>query len=150
MKYELVTLKEKTAVGISAKTSNSSPDMCKIIGGLWKRFFEDGIFFGIKNKSNEKSLGLYYDYENNENGNYTTAVACEVNEAVETENLEIITIPAGKYAKFVVKGNMVTAVNNFWQELWKMDLPRAFTCDFEEYQNSDPENSEIHIYISLK
>lgn len=150
MEYEIVNLQEKTAVGISAKTNNSSPDMGKVIGGLWKQFFEDGIFFGIKNKANEKALGIYYNYENKENGNYTAAVTCEVKEAVETENLDVIRIPAGKYAKFVVRGNMVTAVADFWQELWKTDLPRAFICDFEEYQNSDPENSEIHIYISLK
>lgn len=51
MEYEIVNLPEKTAVGISARTNNFSPDMCKIIGNLWKRFFEEGIFFGIKNKS---------------------------------------------------------------------------------------------------
>ena len=59
-------------------------------------------------------------------------------------------IPAGNYAKFVVKGHMQKAVAEFWQKLWMMDLPRAFTYDFEEYQNSDMEHAEIHIYISLK
>jgi len=59
-------------------------------------------------------------------------------------------IPAGSYAKFIVKGNVVTAVAEFWQELWKMDLNRAFVCDFEEYQNGDCENAEIHLYIGLK
>ncbi len=48
MEYEIVNLPEKTAVGISARTNNFSPDMCKVIGNLWKRFFEEGIFFGIK------------------------------------------------------------------------------------------------------
>ena len=56
MEYEIVNLPEKTAVGISARTNNFSPDMCKVIGNLWKRFFEEGIFFGIKNKANEKAL----------------------------------------------------------------------------------------------
>ena len=45
---------------------------------------------------------------------------------------------------------MLTAVREFWRELWNMDLNRAFVCDFEEYQNADPENAEIHMYISLK
>ena len=30
-----------------------------------------------------------------------------------------------------------------------MDLPRSFVCDFEEYQDGNFENAEIHIYISL-
>ena len=45
---------------------------------------------------------------------------------------------------------MVTAVNDFWQQLWGMNLNRSFVCDFEEYQNADPENAEIHIYIGIK
>ena len=31
-----------------------------------------------------------------------------------------------------------------------MDLPRAFTNDFEEYQDDKMEESEIHFYISLR
>ena len=31
-----------------------------------------------------------------------------------------------------------------------MDLPRAFVCDFEEYQDDSMENAEIHIYVGLK
>lgn len=116
-----------------------------------KRFFEEGIFFGIKNKANEKALGMYYDYENNEKGDYSTAVACEVNFSDGNNNdLSIIKIPAGKYAKFIVKGNGITAVSDFWKELWQMNLPRTFVCDFEEYQNSDMNNAEIHIYIGIK
>ena len=42
------------------------------------------------------------------------------------------------------------ALAEFWQELWKMDLPRAYQCDFEEYQNDSMEECEIHIYIGLK
>lgn len=34
MKYEIVTLKEKIAVGVSARTNNLSPDMSMVIGGL--------------------------------------------------------------------------------------------------------------------
>jgi len=45
---------------------------------------------------------------------------------------------------------MITAVSDFWKQLWKMPLQRSFVCDFEEYQNADPEHAEIHIYISLK
>ena len=59
-------------------------------------------------------------------------------------------LPAGKYAKFIVRGNMVTAVGEFWQKLWEMKLDRTYVFDFEEYQNADPENCEIHIYIGIR
>lgn len=151
MNYEIVNLKEKNVVGLSARTNNTSPEMGKVIGGLWQKFYSPEICPKIKNRANQKALGIYTDYDSDENGDYTVAVMCEVTEASELpEGTEERKIPAGRYAKFVVKGNMVTAVREFWQELWNTDLNRAFVCDFEEYQNADPENAEIHIYISLK
>ena len=40
-------------------------------------------------------------------------------------------------------------VARFWQELWEMDLDRAFTYDFEEYQDDSMEETCIHMYIAL-
>ena len=62
MEYEVVTLEEKIAVGICARTSNTAPDMGAVIGGLWNRFY-DGIHAAIPYKANEKSLGIYADYK---------------------------------------------------------------------------------------
>jgi len=45
---------------------------------------------------------------------------------------------------------MVQAVAMAWQEIWQMDLPRTFQCDFEEYQDDSMDNAEIHIYVGLK
>ena len=66
------------------------------------------------------------------------------------KNLDVKIIPAGKYAKFSICGNMVTAVVDAWQQIWQMDLDRSFTGDFEEYKNADVENAEIDIYVALK
>lgn len=150
MDFETVQLSEKTVAGFSVRTNNSSPDMQKDIGGLWQRFFTQEGFFALKNKVNEKAMGIYTDYENDEKGSYTVMTACEVTGADVPKQFEVRTIPSGKYAKFVVRGNMVTAVADFWQQLWGMKLERSFICDFEEYQNADPDNCEIHIYIGLK
>lgn len=151
MKYEIVNLQEKKAAGISARTNNSSPDMGAVIGGLWQRFYGEGICPSIPHRVNEKSLGIYTDYAADETGDYTVAAACEVEKTDGMpQGVKILTIPAGRYARFVVKGHMVKAVADCWTELWNMDLPRAFTCDFEEYQDGGVEEAEIHIYISLR
>lgn len=154
MNYEIVNLKEKTLVGVSARTNNASPDRGQVIGGLWQRLYSPEIVSKIENRVNEKACGIYTDYADDEKGDYTAAAMFEVDSVGNRISLpngtEMRKIPAGKYARFVVKGNQITAVFEFWQKLWKMDLDRAFVCDFEEYQNSDPENAEIHIYISLK
>lgn len=151
MNHEIVTLEEKTIVSLSARTNNSSPDMSSVIGGLWQKFYSPEVCPLIKNRTNEKAVGIYTEYSSDETEDYTVAVGCEVSGCNNIPGeCRVIKIPAGKYAKFVVKGNMLTAVREFWQKLWEMDLPRSYVCDFEEYQNADPENAEIHIYISCK
>lgn len=146
MNYEIVEITEKSVAGISAVTNYKSPDAPKVIGKLWDKFFK-GTYNELREKSNEKCIGLYTDYK--EDGDYKTMICAEVTS--NEQNVEVMTIPAGKYAKFIVKGNIVTAVQEFWQKLWNMQLDRAFICDFEEYQSGDDmDNMEIHIYVSLK
>ncbi len=149
MNYEIVTLEEKLIAGISARTSNHDPNMGAVIGQLWNRFFCEGIYASIPQKANEKALGLYTDYAKDETGEYTAVVACEVLSAADSDAFMTRKIPAGRYAKFVAKGDMRKAVADAWQEIWKLDLPRKFDCDFEEYQDDSMDNAEIHIYISL-
>ncbi|MCP1103302.1 putative transcriptional regulator YdeE [Aequitasia blattaphilus] len=150
MEYEVIKLKEKIVAGVESRTNNASPDMNMVIGGLWRDFYEKGIHESIPNKSNKKALGIYTDYARDESGDYTIVVACEVEKEESNENVVFRRIPAGSYAKFVVQGDMVQAVADFWQKLWKMDLPRAYTCDFEEYQDESMDNATIHMYIALK
>ena len=123
--------------------------MTAVIGGVWQRFYSEGVYANIPNKMNEKALGIYTDYESNETGDYTVMAGCEVSRSDLTGNFEVRTIPSGRYAKFVVKGHMQKAVAEFWQELWKMKLDRSCICDFEAYQNGETDNCEIHIYIGL-
>ena len=150
MEYEIVNLEAKTVVGVAARTNNNAPDMGKIIGSLWTQFYQNGIYAAIQNKKNEKSLGIYTEYAGREMDDYTVEVACEVTEEKDIpEGTRTLEIPAGKYAKFVVHGNMMQAVADFWGELWKLDLNRSFICDFEEYQDCEEENATIHIYIGL-
>lgn len=149
--YEIVTLEGKIAAGVSARTNNTSPEMGTVIGGLWNRFYKEGIYDSIPKKTNAKALGIYTDYAGDEKADYTAFVGCETDETPAENNLAVCRIPAGRYAKFVVRGNMVQAVAETWQAIWQMDLPRAFQCDFEEYQNDDMrDNAEIHIYVGLK
>ena len=149
MNYEIVNLKEKKVAGLNIRTNNNDPNMNKSIGELWNKFFKEGIFTAIENKINDKTIGLYSDYESDYNGDYDMSVGCEISndEKIPTGTILKI-IPAGNYAKFVVKGQMQKAVYEFWQKHCQMNLERAYTCDFEEYINTDIDNAEIHIYIS--
>lgn len=150
MDYEVVVLEEKKVVGFSARTNNASPEMGAVIGGLWQKLYSPENCSQVKERVNEKALGIYSDYASDDCGDYTVMAGFEVKSGEKQAGFECGKIPAGKYAKFVVRGNMVTAVQESWQEIWGMELERSFVYDFEEYQNADPEDAEIHIYIGLK
>ena len=151
MEYEILNMEEKKAAGLAARTNNTSPDMGAVIGGLWQRFYGEGIYEMIPGKVNGKALGIYSEYSEDEKGDYTITVACETDGNGELPEGTLVTvIPAGKYARFIVKGDLHEAVAQFWQQLWDMDLPRTYVCDYEEYQNSDMEQAEIHMYIGVK
>ncbi len=152
MNYEVVELTEKTVVGLTARTKNSDEKMTEIIGSLWQNFYSPEVYPAIENRVNDKAIGMYSEYESDCNSEYSVTVACEVSSAQDLPAGTVKkTIPAGKYAKFIVKGHMQQACADFWQQLWQMqELPRTYRCDFEEYQNSDMEQAEIHMYISLK
>ena len=146
MNYEIVELKEKIIAGIAARTANDDPKMGEIIGGLWRDLYQNNLIAKIQSRSNPYSYGLYSDYD--ENG-YQVTVGCEVSEIQDTFTNKII--PAGKYAKFEVHGDMVTAVANAWNEIWQTKLERTFTGDFEEYVDSNMTgDATIFLYIAVK
>jgi len=150
MEYEIVQLEEKKVAGLRIRTSNNDPSMKNSIGKVWQSFFADGIYDSIPGKKNDKSIGLYTNYENGTDGEYDVIVCCEVEDTESLqENVQSQIISSGKYAKIIVYGHAQKAVEEFWMKIWSMDLDRKYSCDFEEYQGCDMENAEIHIYISL-
>ncbi|QZY56867.1 GyrI-like domain-containing protein [Crassaminicella profunda] len=153
MKYEIIMLNEKIVVGIMKQTTNVGGQSVKDIGEVWQQFITTGIYEKIMGKVNHKAIGLYTDYEGDFTRPYDFLACCEVMDHEKLEgSLTKKVIPKGKYAKFIINGDVKEAVGQFWTKLWQLDLDRAYTCDFEEYQNNsqDMKNQEIHIYISLK
>ena len=152
MKYEIVELEEKVVTGIKIKTTNQDGKAIQDIGMTWQKLFANGIYEKIPNKVNGKTIGLYTEYEGDYTKPYTFIAGAEVSQEVQIgEEIKSIIIPKGKYAKFVIRGDVQNSVGQAWQEIWNMDLKRKYTCDFEEYQNNseDMQKQEIHIYIAL-
>lgn len=153
MKFEIVELEEKIVEGILVNTTNQNGKSIQDIANMWQKFFQDGVYDRIENKLNGKTIGLYTDYEGDYTKPYNFVVGCEVsNQSQSTDNRVVKVIPKGKYAKFVIHGDVQNSVGKAWQEIWNMDLKRKYTCDFEEYQNNyeDMQNQEIHIYIAIE
>ena len=143
MNYEIVELKEKTIVGFTARTSNEAPQMGAIIGDLWKQLYTPENTEKIQNRVNAYAIGLYSDYDKE---GYQVTAGFEVSDAESGNGFTVKTIPAGRYAKFSVHGDMIEAVANSWKEIWETPLDRTFTGDFEEYLSQE----DIDIYIAIK
>lgn len=150
MEYKIVELQEKIIEGIGIRTTNENGKSIQDIGKLWQKFFAEGEYDKIEHKANQKTIGLYTDYEGDYTKPYYFMVGCEVEK--ESQNRMMKIIPKGKYAKFVIKGDVQKSVGEAWGKIWQMDLKRKYDCDFEEYQNNsqDMQNQEIHIYIGLE
>lgn len=153
MKYEIVELEEKVVQGIKIRTTNQEGKSMQDIGTTWQKLFAEGIYEKIQNKVNNKTIGLYTEYEGDYTKPYVFVAGTEVSNKEENNN-EIVSkiIPKGKYAKFVIVGDVQNSVGQAWQEIWNMNLKRKYTCDFEEYQNNseDMQKQEIHIYIAME
>ena len=147
MKYEIVELEEKVISGIKIKTTNQDGKSMQDIKRTWQKLFEDGIYEKMQNKVNNKTIGLYTEYEGDFTKPYTFIAGVEVNKEEGS-----VVIPKGKYAKFVIIGDVQNSVGQAWKKIWDMDLKRKYICDFEEYQNNseDMQKQEIHIYIAIE
>ncbi len=152
MKYEIVELEEKIVEGIAIKTTNQDGKSIQDIGKTWQELFTNGIYEKIGNKVNNKTIGLYTDYEADYTKPYIFIAGVEVSKKTDNKLITNKIIEKGKYAKFVITGDVQNSVGQAWQEIWNMNLKRKYTCDFEEYQNNkeDMQNQEIHIFIALE
>lgn len=150
MHYEITELSPRTITGITARNNNFSPSSAEVIGGLWQQLY-NGVYLGIPDKVNSRTIALYNHYESDEKGDYDITVGCETAPSVPLpQGLSVQTIPGGRYAHFRVQGDVQSAVTDFWQALWQLPLDRRFEADFEEYTGTDPQNMTIDIYISLR
>lgn len=161
MKKEMINKSEIKLIGITVRTNNKNemdPQTSKI-GELVGHYFGQNIAAQIPNHANPGvTLSVYTDYDSNEHADYTYFIGEEVSSFDNIpSNLEKITIPATKYAKFTTPvGKMPEVVINAWQEIWKMrssDLggDRAYIADYELYDQRamDPANTSLDIYIGV-
>jgi predicted transcriptional regulator YdeE len=144
-------------IGRAAKTANEQEMKGEgVISSQWVNFYEGQLMQAINPKKNSSILAVYTNYESDETGTYTFALGAEVMEnAIAPDGMEKIDIPASEYIIFTTrKGHVQEVVVEAWQEIWEWSQSneRAFIADFEVYDQraTDPENSQVDIFISVK
>ncbi|UUW07274.1 GyrI-like domain-containing protein [Flavobacterium plurextorum] len=141
-------------IGISVKTTNENNQAAKDIADLWGKFMNDKILEAIPNKIDNTVYSIYTDYESDHTKPYSTILGCRV------ENLNNIpngmigkSFDGGNYVKLSAKGDLMKdLIINKWLEIWKMNLNRAFTADFEVFgeKAQNPSDAEIDFLIAVK
>lgn len=145
--YTLESLSELTLLGPFMQTDNETEMKESRIAKFWGEVMSKQSLTQIPHQVTPGVIyGVYYDYESNEHGRYSFMLGAEVKTNIlPIGSMNLVKIPAGKYAKFIAKGP--EDIRNTWKTIWTTPLNRAYKFDFESYKPGEP---EVGIYISLK
>ncbi len=149
-----------TVLGISSRTSNAA----EITGDgeipkIWDRFFSKEIQEQFSKQGNETPIiGLYSNYESDVFGEYTFAVGKEIsNKQTVIEGFQVLNVPQAKYAVFTTEvGPVLEIVPKAWSAIWQWfeenNCERAYTGDFEKYdeRSIDPNEAQIDIFVAIR
>lgn len=141
-------------IGIKVKTSNENGQVAKDIVELWERFMSQKTAEHIPNKMDPSILSIYTNYEGDHTKPYDAILGCMVNSLDDIPDGMIgQQFDGGNFAKFAAKGDLTkNAVSDAWLEIWKQDLNRTYTADFEVYgeKAQDPTNGEAEIFVAVQ
>ncbi len=141
-------------IGISVRTTNENGQAAKDIRGLWNKFMTEGILQKIPNKVDDTIYSIYTDYESDHTKPYTTILGCKVKNTTSIPDGMITKrLEGGSYAKFVSKGNLTKgAVYEEWTKIWKTNLDRLYSADFEIYgpMAQNPTDATVDILVAIK
>lgn len=151
MNYTIEKQKKKFFIGLELRTNNEE---CSLAMPAHKeKFFRENTLAKIPNKINGNILALYTDYEGDYTKPYSWILGCEVSSLDEIPaGLVGKVIPESKYALFTTQGEFPQGLIAAWQAVWKSNLHRSYTTDFELYHsNFDPQkNPEVKVYIAIE
>lgn len=147
MDYKIITLGEFNVMGIAVRTTNEHEQARKDIGALWNKFYFDNIMGKIPQKETEEIITLYTDYEKDFTLPYSVILGHKVNKTnIIPEGMVLKTVQPSKYAVFHVEGQLPQELIKTWKWIWKSDLERTYTGDFEVYKKEN----EADIYVAIK
>lgn len=154
MKMEKQTLGSFPVIGIAVRTSNADGHAAKDIPELWAKFWASDVAAKIPGITGKAIYSIYTAYEGDYTQPYTTLIGYKV------ENLDHIpegftglVIEGGPYCKCTAKGKLSDGiVFNAWTAIWNTEIPRAYTADFEVYdeRSQNPDEAEVDIYLAVK
>lgn len=140
-------------IQLPQKTTNEGGQSMADCGNLWQRFEKEKIFQQIPEKLSNAVYAVYFDYDGDHTQPFQYFIGSIVKAGTETpEGLSSLNIPEQQYEKVQAKGKMPDCIGVAWQSIWQSDLDRAFTYDFEVYdeRSHNWSDAEVDIFLAVK
>lgn len=149
LEYEVVRKPEQLIIGLMIRTDNERamqdiPEVCAK--------FQDGWQEKIKNCINDDIVCAYLDYDEDFSKPYSYIIGCLVKNAdYIPAGMACKKLPGGVFAKVEVFGEYPDSLLAAWEDIWDSDIERAYTTDFEVYDQHFTEENDYYfnIYLSL-
>lgn len=109
----------------------------------------------IPNKTDKDFICVYTNYESQSKDSYDVLLGCRVNSLEDIpEGLFGQSFNGGFYQQFIAKGDVTQgqAVRDTWDAIWKSNISRTFTADFEVYgeRAQNPNDAEVDIFVAIQ
>jgi predicted transcriptional regulator YdeE len=140
-------------VGNSVRTTNQNQQAEKDIETLWKSFYANDLKNQIVDKLSEDLYCVYTDYESDSSGFYTTILGYQVKPGtIPPSGLVRKVILRSSYQVFISEGPLPLALQETWLNIWKSDLKRRYTADFDVYgpHSKDPNKAIVRTFVSIE
>lgn len=145
-------------IGITIRTTNKAAIDDGTIQKLWQQFFTESATSKIPNKVDHAIVALYYDFENDKNGQYNVLLGSRVSSIDEVPaGMVARNVPTQKRDIFIsAPGPVGQVCFELWKKIWILEdqnkLDRTYIADYELYdeRSQDPQNAQVAIHIGIK
>lgn len=143
--FKLIGLK------LNKKTTNEDGQSGIDCGNLWQKFETESFVERIPHKLSNEIFAVYFDFEGDYTKPFSYFIGCNVKVDTEApQGMDTLIIPEENYIRVIAKGKMPACVANSWRDIWGSEIDRAYTYDFEVYdeRSKDWNNAEVEIFVS--
>jgi predicted transcriptional regulator YdeE len=153
MHFDPVDLSNDLAiVGPSIRTSPATA--ARDIPAIWRRFMSEGLADRVPSRADSSIYAVYADYESDHRGAYTMVLGV-ASSADAPAGMRRVVVPAGRYTRFVAKGDPAEVVFETWvaiNEEWPERIARRYAADFERYRADavGPGGVEVEIHVGMR
>ena len=146
-------------IGVSVRTSGQKEAGGNgLVPALWARSLQDGTFERIPNRTDDKMLAVYTDFDGDQTGVYTYILGARVSSAEKVpDGMVAVTIPAGRYAVVQSdKGTLPDIMPKVWKDIAAMSTndrggERSFKTDYVVFPAGfDWQDTQVEVHVGVK